>query len=105
MKATQMLTAIITGLAVLDEVPGSSSFQNAHPNRRTMPTGRAARVWYANTNGNVPAIAQHNGFEKRLVLADKRITKAPAQTIHAKAAQITSSKKMRQVGGIPMTRV
>jgi hypothetical protein len=42
-------------------------------------------------------------LEKRLVFADKSITKAAVQTIHAKETQITSITKMRKVGGIPMT--
>jgi hypothetical protein len=53
----------------------------------------------------VLAIAKKSNLEKRLVLADRSINKAMAQTTPADAIQTTSSKKMRKVGGIPVTRV
>jgi hypothetical protein len=39
-----MLVRIITGFVVVDEDPGSSTFQMAHPDSRTIHTGKAVRI-------------------------------------------------------------
>jgi hypothetical protein len=43
-KPTRMLVRITTGFAVVDEDPGSNTFQMAHPDSSTIPTGKAVRI-------------------------------------------------------------
>ena len=93
MKVTLMLATITTGFVVSEAEPGSSSLQKAQPDSRTTATMGAARNWYANTNGRVPAIAQHNGLAKRLVRGVISITAATVHTTHANAAQVTTANR------------